>query len=155
MAELLNIQFSFTWPGFWTVLLPLIPNLFWAVIPSHYRREAKLHCGKIWENLESAARILVVVGFLLFSGPHFKSYLLPVIAGFFLLLYYLRWLRYFIRRCDPEVLRKPMLGLPAPMAVLPVLYFLLMALWLHNLPSLILLLLFGVCHIHNSIALKV
>ncbi len=58
-------------------------------------------------NFESVYDTIAVVGMALFLG-----------------LYYACWTRYFSRGRDRKLLVKSMLGIPIPMAIAPVLYFL-------------------------------
>ena len=73
-----------------------------------------------------------------------------MLAGF-LLLYYVVWIRYFTGGRDIALLNRPFLFIPMPLAVFPVLYFLCAALWLHNIPAAILMMIFGAAHLTVSI----
>lgn len=61
------------------------------------------------------------------------------------------WLRYFARGRDVAMLNRPFLFVPLPLAVFPVLYFLCAAVWLHNLPAVLLMLVFGAAHLAVTI----
>ena len=63
-----------------------------------------------------------------------------------LALYHAVWIRYFAGGRDVALLGKSFCGVPMPLAVFPVLYYLCGALWLHNLPAAGLMLIFGVAH---------
>ena len=73
------------------------------------------------------------------------------LAAFFLLLYYIVWIRYFAGGRDIALLNRPFLFVPMPLAVFPVLYFLCAAVWLHNIPAAILMAIFGAAHLTVSI----
>ena len=49
------------------------------------------------------------------------------------------------------MLNRPFLFVPLPLAVFPVLYFLCAAVWLHNLPAVLLMLVFGAAHLAVTI----
>ena len=73
------------------------------------------------------------------------------LAAFFLLLYYIVWIRYFVGGRDIALLNRPFLFVPMPLAVFPVLYFLCAAFWLHNIPAAVLMMIFGAAHLTVSI----
>ena len=49
------------------------------------------------------------------------------------------------------LLNRPFLFVPMPLTVFPVLYFLCAALWLHNIPAAVLMMIFGAAHLTVSI----
>ena len=49
------------------------------------------------------------------------------------------------------LLRRSFLSVPMPLAVFPVLYFLCAAIWLHNLPAAIIMMIFGAAHLTVAI----
>mgnify|MGYP003185110289 CR=1 FL=1 len=69
----------------------------------------------------------------------------------FLALYYAVWLRYFAGGRKTELLRRAFLLVPLPLAVFPVLYYLCAAIWLHNVPAVIIMLIFDAAHITVSL----
>lgn len=73
------------------------------------------------------------------------------LAGGFLALYYAVWLRYFAGGRKTELLRRAFLLVPLPLAVFPVLYYLCAAIWLHNVPAVITMIIFGAAHITVSL----
>ena len=73
------------------------------------------------------------------------------LAALFLCLYYVVWIRYFAGGRDIALLNRPFLLVPMPLAVFPVLYFLCAALWLHNTPAAVIMLVFGAAHLAVSI----
>ena len=80
---------------------------------------------------------------------NFKSPWLFV-AIVFLVLYYIVWIRYFIGGRDAALLVKSFLGIPQPLAVFPVLYFIFAAIWLHNYIAVIFMIIFGAAHNYVS-----
>lgn len=73
------------------------------------------------------------------------------LAALFLLLYYAVWVRYFAGGRKIALLRCAFLFVPMPLVVFPVLYFLCVAIWLHNLPAAIIMVIFGAAHLTVSI----
>lgn len=49
------------------------------------------------------------------------------------------------------LLNRAFLFVPMPLAVCPVLYFLCAAVWLHNLPAVLIMIIFGAAHLTVSI----
>lgn len=73
------------------------------------------------------------------------------IAIAFLVLYYLVWIRYFAGGRDTALLGKAFLFVPMPLAVFPVMYFHCAAIWMHNFPAAIIMVIFGAAHITVSV----
>ena len=73
------------------------------------------------------------------------------LAALFLLLYYAVWVRYFAGGREIALLSRSFLFVPMPLAVFPVLYYLCAAIWLHNLPAAIIMVIFGAAHLTVSI----
>lgn len=68
----------------------------------------------------------------------------------FLVLYYIVWIRYFAGGRDVVLLGKSFFGVPQPLAVFPVLYFICAAVWLYNVPALLSMIAFGAAHNYIS-----
>ena len=66
-------------------------------------------------------------------------------------MYYAVWIRYFLGRREIALLQRAFLLVPLPLVFFPVLYYLCAALWLRNLPAVILILIFGAAHLTVSI----
>ena len=73
------------------------------------------------------------------------------LSAVFLVLYYIVWIRYFAGGREIALLNRPFLFVPMPLAVFPVLYYLCAAVWLHNIPAVILMTVFGAAHLTVSI----
>ena len=58
---------------------------------------------------------------------------------------------YFMGGRGISLLSCSFLFVPMPLAVFPVLYFLCAAIWLHNLPAAIIMVIFGAAHLTVSI----
>ena len=57
---------------------------------------------------------------------------------------------YFMGSQEVFLLSHSFLYIPMPLAVFPVLYFLCAAIWLHNLPAAIIMVIFGAAHLTVS-----
>lgn len=80
-----------------------------------------------------------------------QSFGLPAaLMALCLLVYYGCWVRYYSSGRVFEVLFKPWLNIPVPMAVFPALYFLLLAVWLRSWLFAVPACLFTVGHLVNS-----
>jgi hypothetical protein len=69
----------------------------------------------------------------------------------FILIYYFGWLRYIRGGREYSLLFAPMMGIPVPLAISPVVYFLLASVVLHSSLLLICTIIFAVGHIAISI----
>lgn len=67
-----------------------------------------------------------------------------------LAVYYEGWVRYFFNNRDYRILYQPLLGLPVPMAISPVVYFLCAAVALESYLLLLASVIFGAGHITIS-----
>ena len=91
-AAFFHVHFGFSWLGLLTVALPLLPNIAWALTPSHHREGPVVYCGRFWELAETVTRLLFILGFIWLANRHFTQFLLPAAAGIFLTFYYFRWI---------------------------------------------------------------
>jgi hypothetical protein len=73
-----------------------------------------------------------------------------IVMGASLGFYYAGWVRFFVRGRDYLLLYKPMIGLPIPMAISPVIYFLFASLVLGSFYQAIGAAVLGVGHISIS-----
>lgn len=73
------------------------------------------------------------------------------LAAVFLILYYAVWLRYFMGGREVSLLSRSFLFVPIPLAVFPVLYYLCAAIWMHNLPAAVIMVMFGAAHLTVSV----
>ena len=142
----LKIKFSIL--GVIIFILPMLINLVYfkvapqessSVMPNKYR----------WiEWIEQATRMIYMVFICLLVSKHSVSFKSPYLylSLFFLILYYIVWIRYFISGMQLSVLKENFLFVPMPLVIFPVLYFIFSALWLNNLPAVITMIIFGVAH---------
>ena len=67
-----------------------------------------------------------------------------------LAFYYTGWARYFTRGRTPELLYMPLFGMPLPLAVSPVVYFLAASAPMRSVPLAVAAVVFGVAHVAIS-----
>lgn len=148
----MNLKISFSWIGLVVFALPMLINLVYAAFPpaGEPQPPAPVTC---WvEIVEQTSRIayLLAVTFLVSRTPVSVRSTWFFLAVAFLLLYYAVWIRYFVFGRDVALLERMFLFVPMPLAVFPVLYFLCAALWLHNVPAAVLMVIFGATHLTVS-----
>ena len=149
----MNLKVSFSWIGLVVFALPMLINIAYAIFPPSEKPEQTSAVTRWIEVVEQISRIayLLAITLLVSRKPfHFRSAWL-CLAAFFLLLYYIVWIRYFTGGRDIALLNRPFLFVPLPLAVFPVLYFLCAAVWLHNIPAAILMMIFGAAHLTVSV----
>ena len=149
----MNLKFSFSWIGLVVFALPMLPNIAFVVFPPVGSAEAASAVPRWIERVEQVSRIAYLLSITLWVNReplHFKSAWL-CLAALFLILYYIVWIRYFAGGRDIALLNRPFLLVPMPLAVFPVLYYLCAAVWLHSIPSAIIMLIFGATHLAVSL----
>lgn len=116
-------------------LIVLLPNLFFfRTKPNNIPSEAQGKENPVLASFEGIGRIGVFV-LPLFSSIHLSSpFEIGALIGMIIsiTLYYLGWARYFRQNREFRLLLSPMSGIPVPLAVSPIIYFLLAAVVLHS-----------------------
>ena len=149
----MNLKLSFSWVGLVVFALPMLINIAYAVFPPVGKAEQGTAVSHWIEIVEQISRIayLAAITLLVSREPiQFQSVWLWL-AALFLISYYAVWIRYFAGGREIALLNRAFLFVPMPLAVFPVLYFLCAAVWLHNLPAVILMTIFGAAHLTVSI----
>lgn len=141
--------------GLVTILI-LIPNALWVLFPSKSLSAnetiTKNSITKMMGIMEGTGRIAVfcIPFFYHFDIRGKLAYLnLAIMAGA-LCIYYTGWVRYFLRGRTYSLLHAPLRGLPIPMAVSPVAFFLSASIILHSAPLAIAATILGIGHIYMS-----
>ena len=131
----------------------MLINLVYAAFPPADEPQPPAPVTRWVEIVEQASRIayLLAVTFLVSRTPVSVRSTWFFLAVAFLLLYYAVWIRYFVFGRDVALLERMFLFVPMPLAVFPVLYFLCAALWLHNVPAAVLMVIFGATHLTVSL----
>ncbi len=149
----MNLKISFSWIGLVVFALPMLINLVYAALPPAGEPQPPAPVTRWVEIVEQASRIayLLAVTFLVSRTPVSVRSTWFFLAVAFLLLYYAVWIRYFVFGWHVVLLERMFLFVPMPLAVFPVLYFLCAALWLHNVPAAVLMVIFGATHLTVSL----
>lgn len=140
------------WIGLVVFALPMLINIVYAAFPPAERKEPSAPVVHWVELVKQISRIayLLAITLLVSTKPVNLRSVWILLAVCFLVLYYAVWIRYFLGGRTIALLERPFLFVPMPLAVFSVLYFLCAALWLHNLPAALLMLLFGAAHLTVS-----
>lgn len=132
---------AFSWKGLVVFLLPMLPNLLFFIKKSPITNDPVSTNYPWLEAVEHGSQIIFIVCLIMLVSKK-KSLILtiyPAVMGILLFIYYGLWIGYFFIGADFTMLLF--------MAIIPVLYFIVGALWLHNLPAFIFSSLFGIAHI--------
>lgn len=145
----MNLKVSFFWIGLVIFALPMLINIAYVMFPPAGKAE-QIHWIEIVEQISRIAYLFAVTLLVSRDKLGFRSGWLYLAAAF-LILYYAVWFRYFMGGREISLLSCSFLFVPMPLAVFPVLYFLCAAIWLHNLPAAIIMVIFGAAHLTVSI----
>jgi len=145
----MKYYFGFSWIGLVVIFLILVPNIFYFILPPTNVLQDANSEGIMLSILEHGSQMVMFFLFIfLIRDKKIEVNLFYMISmSIFLLLYYYLWSRYFMAGCDYTLLSKSLFGIPAPMAVFPIAYFLLSALWFGNWPAFGTTLIFGAAHL--------
>lgn len=149
----MNLKLSFSWIWLVVFALPMIINIAYAVFPPAKKAEQTAAAARWIEIVEQISRIAYLAAITLLvsrKAVGIRSVWLWL-SAVFLVLYYIVWIRYFAGGREIALLNRPFLFVPMPLAVFPVLYYLCAAVWLHNIPAVILMTVFGAAHLTVSI----
>ena len=149
----MNLKVSFSWIGLVIFALPMLINIAYVLFPPAGKAEqaaAVTHWVEIVEQISRIAYLFAVTLLVSRETLSFRSVWFSL-AAVFLILYYAVWLRYFMGGREIALLSRSFLFVPMPLAVFPVLYFLCAAIWLHNLPAAIIMVIFGAAHLAVSL----
>lgn len=149
----MNLKVAFSWAGLVIFALPMLINIAYAVFPPNGKAEQTAAIPHWIEMIEQVSRIayLLAITLLVSREPIRPQGVWFWCAVLFLVLYYVVWIRYFAGGRDIALLNRPFLLVPMPLAVFPVLYFLCAALWLHNIPAVLVMVIFGAAHLTVSL----
>lgn len=132
-------------------LLLMLPNVVWMVLP---KAEADKPASEpLWLTIvENVSRMATLILPFFFSLDVHKKFSMPVMIGMGLALaiYYGCWIRYFTGGRVAALLSAPFLGIPVPMAVVPIVFLILSSYLMGSWWMFGASLLFGVAHIWIS-----
>ena len=149
-----NVKLGFSWIGLIVFLLPMLINIVYVVLPPKNAPSTQQETNKILEIIEQSTRMLYMLAIVfLVSKEKVDFTSIGMFVGLMcLVLYYIVWFRYFLGGRDIELLGKPFLFVPMPLAVFPVIYFIFSAIWLNNYIAVLFMIIFGIAH--NIISYK-
>jgi len=142
---------------YWTSLvIPLmvfIPNLLWVLLPATNKPSSKEINDPMYltilENMGRVGVTIIPLFYLIILDNALKYfYLITMIV--FLAVYYFCWVRFFLGGRNYTLLFMPLWRIPIPMAISPIIYFILSAILLKSIPMLIAALLLAIGHIPIS-----
>lgn len=142
------MKVGFSWIGIIIFALPMLINIIYVIIPPMNAPKEPEQVSRIIEFVEQATRILYMLAICFLVSERKIDYgsIWLYLGIVFLVLYYIVWIRYFLGGRDVALLSKRFFWIPMPLAVFPVLYFLSAAIWLHNIPAAIIMIIFGIAH---------
>lgn len=143
------MKIGLSWAGIIIFVLPMLINIVYVIFPPVNAPKEPPKVNRFIEFAEQATRMLYMIAICFLVSLRKTSYCsLWLYSGIvFLILYYIVWIRYFAGGRDVALLRKNFGPVSMPLAVFPVLYFLCAAIWVHNIPAVIFMILFGIAHI--------
>lgn len=139
--ELLRNNIGFSWKGLIIFLLPMLPNVLFFVLKDQNGNMSAANNHFLLDIVEHGSQV-IFAALLIFMVSRKDS---PALCGYTILMlillldYYGLWIGYFTIGADFIMLMA--------MAVLPVIYFILGEIWLHNIPAVIATTIFGIVHI--------
>ena len=145
------MHFGFSYVGLIFLVLLMLPNIIWTKNqPKDYEKYV-VNENKILLAFERVGEVLVSCLALIFSDFNFKPWSRWswwLVAAFALMaLYELFWIRYFKSQKTMKDFYSSILGIPVAGATLPVLAFLLLAIYGRNIFLGVAVLLLGIGHI--------
>lgn len=143
-----KLTLSISIPGIIVFFLAMIPNFAYMLTAPMEQLDNDKKKSRL--NAEDLSRDFFAFFLVAFKSESFSSPIYLVGAIVFLLLYYVSWARYFRNGKKTELLLAPLWKIPVPLAVFPVLYFILSSLYLNNVLSMALAVIFGFFHIKES-----
>ena len=147
------MKLSFSWLGPVFFALPMLINIAYVIFPPAEEVKSDGAVPRWVERIEQVSRAayLFAMTLLVSREPIKPRSVWLFLAALFLLLYYAVWVRYFAGGRKIALLRRAFLFVPMPLVVFPVLYFLCAAVWLHNVPAVLLMTVFGAAHLTVSL----
>ncbi|MBP2643850.1 MAG: putative rane protein [Firmicutes bacterium] len=139
----------FNWISLFIPIVVLAPNLLWLLFPPINISVQEVKEPLFLTILENLGRLGVTVIPLFYKIVlvDSMSYVVLIIMLLLLAIYYYGWFRFYICGRNHIFLFLPLWRIPIPMAVSPVLYFVLAAKLLQSIPMLFAALLLAIGHI--------
>ena len=145
------MHFGFSYIGLIFLLMLFIPNLFWSKHkPENYDKYVKNE-NKTLRIFEGAGQVLVTCIVLIFKDFNIKTgswWIIWLMLSFvFMVLYEIYWIKQFKSKKTMQDFYSSLLGIPVAGASLPVIAFLLLAVYGKSIPLLIAVVILGIGHI--------
>lgn len=147
----MNIHFGFSYIGLIFLLMLMIPNMIWSKNkPENYDKYVKNE-NKILIAFERTGEMLVTCLSLIFRDFNINKIsnrsVILFIAFILMILYEISWLRYFKSDKTMRDMYRSFLGIPIPLASLPVIAFLLLGVYGNNIFLILSTVILGIGHI--------
>lgn len=144
-------NFGFSYIGFIYLVMLFIPNLLWTRNkPTGYEELVKNE-NSILLLFERIGQVLVTCTVLIFRDFNISfssTWSLWLVTSFiFMILYEINWIRYFNSNKSIKDFYDSFLGIPVPLASLPIMGFLLLGIYGKVLLLIISAIIFGIGHI--------
>ena len=143
-------RFGFSWVGAVFLIALFVPNLMWGLSarPENYDPGSE---SRVLQALERVGQMLTVAAALVFADTNLRAWS-PwswwlVAAAVLMVVYEVGWIRYFIGPRTTWDFYRSLLGVPLPLATLPVAAFLLLGVYGHLLPLITATVVLGIGHI--------
>jgi hypothetical protein len=144
---------TFHWMNLFIPLVVFAPYALWLLLPSAIKTSGEKNKTPIlWTFLENVGRVCVTIVPVFYPIVLDGEFSRVCVNGmlFLAVFYFAGWYRYFRSGREHAFLYLPMWKIPIPLAISPVLYFLLSAGLLQSIPMLVAALLLGFGHIPIS-----
>lgn len=145
------MNFGFSYVGLIFLSMVTVPNLMWTKNKPKDYEKFVVHENKILLAFEKIGQVLVFCVSLIFTDFNIRPWSSRtwwLIASFLLmLLYEIYWIRYFFSEKTMKDFYSSILGIPVAGATLPVLAFLLLAVYGKNIMLGVAVLILGIGHI--------
>jgi hypothetical protein len=147
---------NFYWQNFWITLIVLLPNLLYLRFPpKHVSSDSDRPKG--WVGIIILEKIGQIAAFTLvlfwkFSINGIVEVFVFCTMIFCAVIYYICWFRYIKKGQSFKLLYDQFLGVPIPLAIAPVIYFLCAGILLHSWIYIACVLILAVGHVFESLA---
>ena len=147
----MNVNFGFSYVGLVYLIMLMTPNLIWAKnLPKDYEKFAANE-NKVLLTLERTGEVLSSCIVLIFTDFNLRPWTcwswFLVVSFALMVLYEIFWIRYFRSEKTMKDFYSSILGIPVAGATLPVLAFMLLAIYGKNIFLGIAVLILGIGHI--------
>lgn len=138
-----NYRFGFSLKGFLAFMLVMIPNFIWMLVPPVNNELSENNGVFLLDMIQNISQVLMIALLIILVRKENKvqsrARLYIGLGAFMLVGYYVAWICYFLGFIYPWLL--------VSMAIMPVLYFIFIILWLQNYVAIIPSVIFGAVHI--------